>query len=178
MRIMARRYQYERITARQLSDAFNDVGIKSVDQFCRISGAGERTVRRWLDGSENIPHYVAVLCTLLTMPGAMQEARAVSEARLIENPDATARRYQHTRMTHRQLSAVLNRLDLSMRKFARLTGAAERTVDRWLRGVEDIPHYVTLLCSLLTIPGAMAKAKAVADAMVIPETDDEDETDA
>ncbi|WP_048710422.1 hypothetical protein [Microvirga massiliensis] len=169
---MARRYQYERITARQLSSAFNSLGIESVDQFCRLSGVGERTVRRWLEGAEDIPHYVVVLVTLLDMPGAMQKACAVTEAR-IQDPGVTACKYQHERLTRRQFSQALRDLNLTMRKFSRLSGAGERSVDRWLRGECDIPHYVTLFCTLLRMPGAMEKARAVTELLVIRESDEE-----
>jgi hypothetical protein len=170
---MARRYQYERITARQLSGAFNSLGIKSVDQFCRLSGVGELTVRRWLDGAEDIPHYVVVLATLLDMPGAMQKARAVTEAR-IQDPGVTARKCQHERITRRQFSQALHDLHLTMRKFSRLSGAGERSVERWLRGECDIPHYVTLFCTLLRMPGAMEKARAITELLVIREESDEE----
>jgi transcriptional regulator with XRE-family HTH domain len=70
-------------------------------------------------------------------------------------------------MTAEQFSAALDQMGLTMRQFVRLSGASERKVEQWLSGDEDIPHHVLVLCSLLTLPGAMEMAKAVTDSVVM-----------
>jgi hypothetical protein len=82
-----------------------------------------------------------------------------------------SRRYTYERMTAQQFSAALNALEMTKGQFVRLTGAGPRKVERWLAGEEDIPHWILVLCSVLTVPGAMGIAKAVTDE-VVQEIDD------
>jgi DNA-binding transcriptional regulator YiaG len=61
-------------------------------------------------------------------------------------------------VTHRQLRAALQRLDLSQRRFARLVRVDERTARHWTAGDQRIPHAVALLLDAWTryptlIPG-------------------------
>lgn len=76
------------------------------------------------------------------------------------------RRYIYQRMTAEQLSTAMDELGLSKWQLIRLTGSSERKVDAWLDGKEDIPHWVLVLCSVLTVPGAMEIAKRVTDHVV------------
>lgn len=80
---MSRRYTYNRMTAEQLSAALNQLNL-SLRQFCRLSGKSEAKAQRWIAGKEDIPHDVAVMLALLTVPGAMDVAKAVTDAFLIE----------------------------------------------------------------------------------------------
>jgi uncharacterized protein (DUF488 family) len=66
-------------------------------------------------------------------------------------------------MTPAMLSAGLDETGLSMRQFARLTGAREDRVQKWLEGKEDIPPFVYCVLTMATIPAALAKALAVID---------------
>jgi hypothetical protein len=75
-------------------------------------------------------------------------------------------RYKYTRMSAHQLSAALDELNITAGIFSRLCGAQYNRVKDWLDGREDIPHHVTVLCALLTMPGALEKARTVTDAMV------------
>jgi len=45
--------------------------------------------------------------------------------------------------------------DMSAREFAKLTGSDPRRVDRWKSGEETAPHWVALILTLFTIPGAV-----------------------
>ena len=65
------------------------------------------------------------------------------------------------RMTATEFSAALNQVGLGMREFAALTGANERSVERWLEGQQDIPPWVPIMCALFTLPGATALARAI-----------------
>jgi hypothetical protein len=167
MQSMSRRYRYNRITGEQFSQALSDLRMGDV-LFARLSGATDRRVQRWMRGEEEIPPFVPVLCSLLMLPGAIDTASEVAQ-RMRSGED----RRLYDRMTGKQLSQALNSLGLTMRQFARLSGAAERRVDYWLRGKEDIPHHVPVLCSLLTLPGAMDLTKVVTDSIVIDEVEDE-----
>jgi transcriptional regulator with XRE-family HTH domain len=68
-------------------------------------------------------------------------------------------------------AAALDQVDLTMRQFARLSGMFLSRVERMLQGAEgaDIPHMVNVLLALLTLLGAMERAKAATDAMIVSE---------
>jgi|tagenome__1003787_1003787.scaffolds.fasta_scaffold17923435_1 hypothetical protein len=76
------------------------------------------------------------------------------------------RRYVYERMTGQEFSAALDRIGLSMRQFARLSGAREDRVQAWLENREDIPHHVGVLCAALALPAAMELARAYTDSVV------------
>lgn len=82
------------------------------------------------------------------------------------------RRYSYDRMTPEQFSAALNQLHLTMRQFCRLSGKSEAKAERWLSGDEDIPHDVTVMLTMATVPDALERARAVTDAMVRERSDD------
>jgi hypothetical protein len=91
-RPMSRRYTYQSLTGRQLSDGLDEVGL-TLRQFCRISGADERRVQRWISGQEpDIPMWVGSLLTALTVPAAMARVKAYADAVVTdvrqEKPDA------------------------------------------------------------------------------------------
>lgn len=53
-----------------------------------------------------------------------------------------SRRYRYEpRMSARELSEAMNRVGISARQLARISGAAPKNVDRWLKD-GDIPIYV------------------------------------
>ena len=84
-----------------------------------------------------------------------------------------SRKYKYHRMTPEQFQTALDQLKMGEFRFSRLTGKSYQKVQRWLSGQEpDIPHDVTLLCSLLTLPGAVELAEGVATAMIVKEEDD------
>lgn len=72
---MPPRYQYLRMEPVDLSDDLNKIGI-TAGQFSRISGARYERVKKWIDGKEDIPPFVPVLCALLKLPGALAAAKA------------------------------------------------------------------------------------------------------
>jgi hypothetical protein len=58
-------------------------------------------------------------------------------------------------MSPRQFADALQLIGLKADSFAWLTGSNEKRVRRWLSGEEpEIPPWVTLVCALLTLPGA------------------------
>jgi NADPH-dependent ferric siderophore reductase len=72
----ARRYEYEIMTAQQLSDGLNAVGL-TMREFCRISGVRPDKAERWLNGEEtNIAPWVGALLGAMTVPEAREIVRA------------------------------------------------------------------------------------------------------
>jgi hypothetical protein len=54
---------------------------------------------------------------------------------------------------------------MSARRFALLTGSDPRRVDRWKAGDEEAPHWVALVLTLFTLPGAIPLAERVYGAL-------------
>jgi hypothetical protein len=78
-----------------------------------------------------------------------------------------SRRYTYQSLTGRQLSAGLDEVGITLRQFCRITGSDERRVQRWISGEEPtIPMWVGSLLAALTVPAAMDRVKAYADAVV------------
>lgn len=82
-----------------------------------------------------------------------------------------SRRYTYQRMTPEQLSAALDQLKLTKWQFIRLSGLSHQKVERMLTGEADIPHETAVLLSVLTLPGAMDRALAVTNALIVKEED-------
>lgn len=88
---MVRRYTYRRMDPGDLSAALDGLGL-SVGQFSRLIGAryvgpDDSTVRKWLEGKQDIPAYMPVLIALLQRPGAVEIARKVIEKYLETNSE-------------------------------------------------------------------------------------------
>jgi hypothetical protein len=77
-------------------------------------------------------------------------------------------RFTYRRLTPDEFRAELRRADIKYRTFSRLTGADIRTVSRWLKGGpgNDIPSWVPLVLTLLTLHGGIARARLVAAQMI------------
>jgi len=67
------------------------------------------------------------------------------------------RKYEYLRMTPVELQDELEALELSIGQFARLYGVRRDLVIRWLDPTDTrvTPHAVSIMCSLLHLPGAM-----------------------
>lgn len=76
---VAKRYEYERMTAAQFRQALEQVGL-SEGRFARLYGVIPKRVRSWAAGEEDIPHAALVMLSLLTMPGAMDMAERVTDS--------------------------------------------------------------------------------------------------
>lgn len=82
---MAGRYRYKRMSPKAFSRALDELGLNS-GTFARLSGAKVDRVVLWLRGEEAIPHHVAVLCSLMTLPGGLQMAKDVTDHMIQEEP--------------------------------------------------------------------------------------------
>ena len=79
---VAHRYEYDRMTGEQLSAALNELGL-SKREFAKFVGAKAERVQGWLDGTESagrIPQWVPLILGLLTLPGALELARAYTDS--------------------------------------------------------------------------------------------------
>lgn len=86
---MSTRTVYQQINAEQFTAGLNEVGLRS-ESFAWLTGADHRRVRRWLSGDEpSIPHWVALVVTLLTLPGAGPLATALARKMVIREEEAT-----------------------------------------------------------------------------------------
>ena len=79
-------YKFKRITGAELSAALQLVGL-TAGQFCRLTGSNPKRVGQWLNDEEECPPWVPPYLAALTVPEAMQAARARAEALLLQ--DAT-----------------------------------------------------------------------------------------
>ncbi len=85
---MSRAYDHERLTAEQFSAGLDEVGI-TPGQFQRLTGTGRNSVANWLRPADDPkaqepPFWVTSWLALVLLPGGMDRARAVAEAKLIE----------------------------------------------------------------------------------------------
>lgn len=75
-------------------------------------------------------------------------------------------RFEYDTLTGAALRRHFERLNLDAYRFARLTGAAPRTVERWLADAVDVPHWVPVLLALLDLPKALGTARTVTASMI------------
>lgn len=71
-----------------------------------------------------------------------------------------SRRYVHDPIKPAELVALLNRCGMTVRQFARASGADERRVARWLTGEQpDPPLWVPVLMTAMAVPSAREAVK-------------------
>lgn len=70
--------RYDRITGQELRDSIRDLQL-TFGQFARLAGTQRHRVLGWLNGKQEIPHHVNVMIELLSLPGAMERALAVTD---------------------------------------------------------------------------------------------------
>lgn len=81
---MSDRTLYRRLHHEQFTQALNQLDL-CAEEFAFLTGANHRKVRRWLNGDEpDIPQWCALVCTLMTRPGAGKLAWDVARAMVIQ----------------------------------------------------------------------------------------------
>ena len=75
--------------------------------------------------------------------------------------------YKFKRMTSAEFSAALDEFEIGVGKFCRLTGAGPQTVQKWLDGVEEPPHWVAMAFACWRVPQALPAARDEAEARLI-----------
>lgn len=84
---MPRRYLYRRLTPEQFAEGLRRHNLLP-EAFARLYGVGTGRVQKWLEGSMEIPHPVAVVLTLLTLPGAYSLVRQLAHEMIEEDREA------------------------------------------------------------------------------------------
>lgn len=77
------------------------------------------------------------------------------------------RPYKFERMTGAEFSAALNRLDLTLGQFCRLTGSAPKRAAQWLDGSEDCPPWLPVFIAALGCSGGIEAARDEAERRLI-----------
>lgn len=70
----ANKYRYRRMTADQFRTALKELGMPEGHKFARLCGSAPSNVDRMKRGELPVPHYVALILSLLTLPGGMDMA--------------------------------------------------------------------------------------------------------
>src|SRR5690606_10889095 len=79
-----------------------------------------------------------------------------------KGPPVSAR-FEYARMSADDFSKALHDIDLAPPAFARIFGVRIEVVTRWLKGEQDIPPWVFVVCWLLReIPNGIAIARTAA----------------
>lgn len=78
-------------------------------------------------------------------------------------------RFTYKKITAKEFTAELDRRGMTLMTFVRLFGVGERTAERWASGDQDIPTWVPIALTLMTLDGALGTARMAAAAMI--ETD-------
>ena len=80
------RHQYRRLSAEQLQDGLDEVGM-TPDEFCLATGTNRRRLMLWLHGEEEPPPHVPVILALMTLEGGREMALQVARLHLLsEDP--------------------------------------------------------------------------------------------
>lgn len=82
----------------------------------------------------------------------------------------TAQRFVHKRITSTEFTAELARQNLSLPAFTRIWCQNLTTTTRWANGQNDIPSWVPIALTLMTLPNAMGTARTAAAAMIEKDT--------
>jgi hypothetical protein len=79
-------------------------------------------------------------------------------------------RFIHKRINAAEFKAELQRQDISLRSFTRIWCQNLTTTTRWANGQNDVPTWVPIALTLMTLPGALGTARTAAAAMIEADT--------
>jgi hypothetical protein len=82
----------------------------------------------------------------------------------------TAQRFVHKRITSTEFNAELARQRVSLPAFTRMWCQNLTTTTRWANGQNDIPTWVPIALTLMTLPNALGTARTAAAAMIEKDT--------
>lgn len=82
----------------------------------------------------------------------------------------TAQRFTHRRITAAEFNAELERQGLGLPAFTRIWCQNLTTTTRWANGQNDIPTWVPIALTLMTLPNALGTARTAAAAMIEKDT--------
>lgn len=75
-------------------------------------------------------------------------------------------RFAHRKISGQDLDAELSKQGLTRKSFARVWCQNLVTVNRWGRDGQDVPTWVPIALTLMTLPGAHGTARMAAAAMI------------
>lgn len=88
---MTRRFEYRRITGRELSEALDDLDLPA-KAFCRIFGVNPQVMTRWLRGDQETPPWVfPVIWLLREIPEAVAIARSAAASHIVRDNEHPSR---------------------------------------------------------------------------------------
>ena len=79
-------------------------------------------------------------------------------------------RFVHKRITASDFTAELKRQDISLPSFTRIWCQNLTTTTRWANGQQDIPTWVPIALTMMTLPNALGTARMAAAAMIEKDT--------
>ena len=79
-------------------------------------------------------------------------------------------RFIHKRITSTEFTAELDRQGISLPAFTRIWCQNLSTTTRWANGQNDVPTWVPIALTLMTVPGALGTARTAAAAMIAEDT--------
>lgn len=79
-------------------------------------------------------------------------------------------RFVHKRISACEFNAELCRQNLSLPAFTRIWCQNLATTKRWANGENDIPTWVPIALTMMTLPGGMSTARTAAAAMIEQDT--------
>src|SRR4051812_36904838 len=79
-------------------------------------------------------------------------------------------RFSHKRITPDEFKAELDRQGLTLPAFTRIWCQNLTTTTRWANGQQDVPTWVPIALTMMTLPGGMGTARMAAAAMIEADT--------
>ncbi|WLA80316.1 hypothetical protein [Bradyrhizobium elkanii] len=79
-------------------------------------------------------------------------------------------RFVHKKITADEFNAELDRQGVSLQTFTRIWCQNLTTTTRWANGQNDIPTWVPIALTMMTLPNAMSTARTAAAAMIEKDT--------
>ena len=76
-------YSFERLSPDEVQAGLDEFGLSVLD-YCRLTGTGPKTVKKWIDGEDEPPHQVAHNFAVWRVPGALAAAWKEAESRLLD----------------------------------------------------------------------------------------------
>jgi hypothetical protein len=82
----------------------------------------------------------------------------------------TAQRFTHRRISATEFKHELEQQGISLRTFTRIWCQNLSTTMRWANGQNDIPTWMPIALTMMTVPNAMGAARTAAAAMIEKDT--------
>ncbi|MGB7335664.1 MAG: hypothetical protein WBD01_07735 [Salaquimonas sp.] len=92
---MSKRYKYDSMTAQEFRIALNGLDMPYME-FCRLTGANERTVKKWLENEQDIPPWASLALHLFkNSPNGTKDADAWAAKNVQSDTEQPGIRYPY-----------------------------------------------------------------------------------